>query len=145
MSESSSDTSADDKIKSWNKDWNLNFCKLESWYQDWNRDSQILSLDIETGIETLLSWVLISILESRLLGLQSWYLEWYRDSKIIMDPCDRDSCKSRCSSPLGRWLISEVSWVQSYLIPLSSHQAPTFYLAGFCPKGVFLGPFRALN
>ena len=57
--------------------------KTESWYRDWNQDFWKLSLDIETGIKTLKSWVLILRLESRLLKFKSWYRDWNQDFQIL--------------------------------------------------------------
>ena len=72
--------------------------KFEFWYWDWNWDFWHFCLDIETGIKTFKSWVLVLRLKSRHLISQSWYLDWYRGSRNRGDPCDRDSCESHCSS-----------------------------------------------
>ena len=68
------------------------------------------NLEIETGIKTFETWVLISRLESIFSDLDSWYWEWdhnidiengitvlisrlvlREEEKIQRDPCDRDT------------------------------------------------------
>ena len=51
------------------------------FYQDWDRKFWQISLDIETGINTIRIAVSILRLLSRLSGLQSWYQDWYWDLK----------------------------------------------------------------
>ena len=61
-----------------------NFCFVETVSRFEQRlEIQELSLDIQTGIETFDSWVLILSLESRLLKFESWYRDWNWDYQIL--------------------------------------------------------------
>ena len=89
--------------------------KFESWYRDWNKDSEILSLDIETGIETKKQRG-TPVIET-LAGVTAhlWYRvpQWHSDS---VTQWLSDSVTQFFSASVTQWLSDSVTQWLSYSV-----------------------------